>query len=137
MRKHKRKPNKLTKIDLAMEIHELLDEPLDKFKKYPSLGSKIIDIICQTVRDGLGRGESVIINGFGRFDLVQGKSYYMPHCAMSKPPGENTVKQTIYSPVPILIEGRKYVKFTPSFHLKAMLNQDSPTANEKKAMRTW
>ncbi len=112
---------------IAMEIHELLDLPLDKHGE-PVLGYTIVRTIAKAMREALQRGESIRINGFGIF-----KPYLRP----SHRTGNNIIKRGIAnSPVAIEWGPKTFAKFTPSEQLMAMLNQ-GVNWDEKRAMESW
>jgi nucleoid DNA-binding protein len=66
---------------------------------------KIVDLILETIKKHLSRGEKVLISGFGCFSVMKrkGKMGVNPHT------GE-----------PVLIPGRNSVKFKPSKYLKSI-----------------
>jgi nucleoid DNA-binding protein len=111
----------------AIDIHDLLDIPLDK-NGDPSLGTKILRAIIATMRDALHRGEDVKIPGFGIFRVVEWKP---------KRTGNNIISQDgTRSPVPLERMSKRVVTFIPAEQLKAMLNLGT-TWDEKRAMETW
>ena len=66
---------------------------------------KIVDLILETIKERLSKGEKVLISGFGCFSVMKrkGKKGVNPHT------GE-----------PIIIPGRNSVKFKPSKYLKTV-----------------
>jgi len=66
---------------------------------------KIVDLILETIKGRLSRGEKVLISGFGCFIVMKRKK--------KKGVNPQTGK-------PIIIPGRKTVKFKPSKYLKSI-----------------
>jgi DNA-binding protein HU-beta len=66
---------------------------------------KVVDVILETVKSRLARGERVLISGFGCFRVVERKEK------------KGADPQT---GAPILIRGRKAVSFKPSRFLKSL-----------------
>lgn len=128
---------KLTKGNLAMLIHELIDEPINARINSPTLGYKIVDTIVNTMAEALHRGEEVHIAGFGKFKVVDVPPRRIPHMALSKPPGEDTIKQAYYSPVDIVVPAKKRVAFSAYSQLRAMLNTEHPSWKQRRAMKIW
>ena len=64
---------------------------------------KIVDFILETIKAKLSRGEKVLISGFGSFTVMRRKAKQGVNPQTGKP---------------ILIPGRKSVKFKLSKHLK-------------------
>lgn len=112
---------------LAIEIHNLIDEPLDHHGD-PALGYKIIYAITRAISSALKRGETVSVRGFGKFSVVDGKP---------RRTGNNIITQSgVRSPVPIDHAPKRYVVFKPSEQILAMLNRGT-TWDEKRAMEIW
>ncbi len=66
---------------------------------------KIVDLILETIKGRLRRGEKVLISGFGCFSVVKRKE--------KKGVNPQTGK-------PVVIRGRKSIKFKPSKYLKTI-----------------
>jgi DNA-binding protein HU-beta len=66
---------------------------------------KIVDLILETIKGRLSRGEKVLISGFGCF------------CVMRRKDKKGVNPQT---GEPVFIPGRNSVKFKPSKYLKAI-----------------
>ena len=66
---------------------------------------KVVDLIFDIIKDRLSRGEKVLISGFGCFRIVARKDKR----GVNPQTGE-----------PIVIPGRKAVKFEPSKYLKSL-----------------
>jgi nucleoid DNA-binding protein len=113
---------------LALQIHDLLDIPLNKHND-PDVGFKIIRAISTTMRDALKRGESVSVRGFGKFRVVEPKGIRRTGNNIARQSGERYAAPLQHMP-------KRYVKFIPSEQLKAMLNSGT-TWDEKRAMEIW
>ncbi|MEJ2110026.1 MAG: HU family DNA-binding protein [Acidobacteriota bacterium] len=66
---------------------------------------KIVDLILETIKGKLARGERVVLSGFGSFTVKRRKD--------KKGVNPQTGQ-------PVLIPGRNAVKFTPSKYLKSI-----------------
>jgi integration host factor subunit alpha len=66
---------------------------------------KIIDLILETIKDRLSRGEKVLLSGFGCFCVMQRKTKR----GVNPQTGE-----------PVIIQERNSVKFKPSKYLKTI-----------------
>ncbi len=66
---------------------------------------KIVDLILETIKGRLARGEKVLITGFGCFSVMKRKD--------KKGVNPQTGK-------PVIIPGRNAVKFKPSKYLKTI-----------------
>ncbi|MDR0842956.1 MAG: HU family DNA-binding protein [Acidobacteriota bacterium] len=66
---------------------------------------KIVDLILDTIKSRLARGEKVLLSGFGCFDVIQRKT----KLGVNPQTGE-----------PVVIQGRNSVKFKPSKYLKTI-----------------
>jgi nucleoid DNA-binding protein len=66
---------------------------------------KIVDLILETIKGKLARGEKVLITGFGCFSVMKRKDKK----GVNPQTGE-----------PVLIPGRNAVKFKPSKYLKTI-----------------
>ncbi len=66
---------------------------------------KIVDLIIETIKGRLARGEKVLISGFGCFSVMKRKDKK----GVNPQTGE-----------PVLIPGRNAVKFKPSKYLKTI-----------------
>ncbi len=66
---------------------------------------KIVDLILDTIKQRLVRGEKVVISGFGTFRTVQRKD----RKGVNPKTGDS-----------IVIQGRKAVTFRPSINLKSL-----------------
>ena len=113
---------------LALEIHDLLDIPLDNHGE-PRKGFEIINAFKSTMVSALRRGEHIRVNGFGIFRVVETKGKRRTGSNFARQTGERYGTTLEHLP-------KKYVKFIPSEHLKAMLNGDT-TWDEKRAMEIW
>lgn len=113
---------------LAREIHDLLDLPLSKHGD-PEKGLAIIKAITTVMAAALHRGESVRVNGFGIFKVVETKGTRRTGNNFALQSGERYAGTLQHLP-------KKYVKFIPSEQVKALLNGDT-TWDEKRAMEIW
>lgn len=66
---------------------------------------KIVDLIIETIKGRLSRGEKVLISGFGCFSVMKRKDKK----GVNPQTGE-----------PVIIPGRNAVKFKPSKYLKTI-----------------
>ncbi len=66
---------------------------------------KIVDLIIDTIKERLSRGEKVLISGFGCFTVMKRKEKRGVNPQTGKP---------------VIIPGRKAVKFKPSKYLKSV-----------------
>jgi nucleoid DNA-binding protein len=66
---------------------------------------KIVDLIIETIKGRLARGEKVLISGFGCFSVMRRKDKK----GVNPQTGE-----------PVMIPGRNAVKFKPSKYLKTI-----------------
>jgi len=66
---------------------------------------KIVDLILETIKSRLSRGEKVLISGFGCFSVKRRKDKRGVNPQTGKP---------------VIIRGRKSVKFKPSKYLKSL-----------------
>ncbi len=66
---------------------------------------KIVDLIIETIKGRLARGEKVLISGFGCFSITKRKDKK----GVNPQTGE-----------PVIIPGRNAVKFKPSKYLKTI-----------------
>ncbi len=66
---------------------------------------KIVDLMFETIKSRLARGERVVLSGFGSFTVKRRKDKK----GINPQTGE-----------PVLIPGRNAVKFTPSKYLKSI-----------------
>ncbi len=66
---------------------------------------KIVDLIIETIKGRLARGEKVLISGFGCFSVMRRKDKK----GVNPQTGE-----------PVIIPGRNAVKFKPSKYLKTI-----------------
>jgi nucleoid DNA-binding protein len=66
---------------------------------------KIVDLILDKIKDRLSRGERVLISGFGSFSVANRKEKK----GVNPQTGE-----------PVIIPGRKSVKFRPSKNLRSV-----------------
>lgn len=128
---------------LAKELHELLEIPMTvlyssggfRYEK-PKKGTLIIQAIVKSLVSALQRGESVSINGFGRFTVETQKVRSGGTLRAAASNGD-----IIGSPkISVLMAPKKRIIFYPSAHLTALLNQESPYVpnyTQKKAMLNW
>jgi nucleoid DNA-binding protein len=131
--RRKRPNGHLSQVDLALILHELFDWPLDKVKRYPSEGVRVVKAILQTITEALHRGEDVYIRGFGKFTVkCPREEHILPNLILGGHEG-----QPIQSAIPVKIKGRKKVFFTPSIHLYAMVNPTDPSYHSRRAMKLW
>jgi len=113
---------------LALEIHDLLDIPLDNHGE-PRKGFEIIKAVTTAMSGALKRGEPVRVNGFGIFRVVETQGTRRTGSNFARRTGERYAGTLQHLP-------KKYVKFIPSEQIKAMLNGDT-TWDEKRAMEIW
>ena len=66
---------------------------------------KVVDLIIETIKGRLSRGEKVLISGFGCFSVMKRKEKRGVNPQTGKP---------------VLIPGRNSVKFKPSKYLKSI-----------------
>jgi nucleoid DNA-binding protein len=66
---------------------------------------KIVDLILETVKERLSKGEKVLISGFGCFSIMKRKE----KMGVNPQTGD-----------PVIIPGRNSVKFKPSKYLKSI-----------------
>lgn len=125
----KKRSNRLIRRDLALLIHEILDEPLNA-KGDPALGYKIVNAILATITKAAKSGEDVYIKGFGIFRVVE---------KPARKTGNNIVLSDpiVFSPVPITHRPRKYLSFRPASQLMAMLNKENPNWLQRRAITSW
>lgn len=125
---------------LAKDLHYLLDIPMtSKHTKRgghymePEKGREIVQAIVKVLVSALQRDERVNIPGFGTFFT----KYYNQSSgfeSIRKREGFGYDKRTTtYMRAP-----RKRVRFKPSYHLSAYINQGGElNYNERRAMKTW
>lgn len=114
---------------LAREIHELLELPLGDMNR---VGQKIITTVFKTLADGLKRGESVYIRGFGKFSIRTSKAHTSPNIILHASKGSFTFSKT-----PIEIKSKKYVHFAPCRAFTAMVDYQSPTPKSQALIHKW
>jgi nucleoid DNA-binding protein len=139
VRKDYHRPGKTIKVDLAMVIHEILDEPLDPVQRGPRLGYKIVGAIFDTIKAALLRGEKVQIVGFGTFYIAKPrkKTHLMPHLILHAEGGKHA-KDTHFSPTMATIRRKDKVRFRPTQQLQAMLNYDAEmNFEERRVSANW
>jgi nucleoid DNA-binding protein len=136
MRKYVKKPGKVINLDLAMMLHELFDEPLDKVQWAPTWGQNVVKVMLKSISAALHRGEDVEIMGFGTFYVKQPKPKRVGHMALFTEGGKRIKDTSEYSPTTILINRKKKVYFRPSPQLRAMLNGGINRV-ERRAMESW
>lgn len=127
-RTHKNAYNKWT-IQLAREIHLLLDLPLGSHEAF---GRKVIETVITTIKNALLRGEKVNITGFGKFTIRTRRS-----CNATNRIIKSGHQPFYYSPVKIRTQPKRYVHFSPSLPLKAMLHLDDPNKKLKQIIQSW
>lgn len=93
----------MTKADIIEQIYEKIG-----FSKKES--AEIVELVFDTMKETLGKGEKIKISGFGNF-VVRSKR---PRIGRNPQTGEE-----------IEISARKVLTFRPSQVLKAALNADS------------
>lgn len=129
----RKKPS--THRDLAILIHEVLDEPYDH--GVPTLGYKVVRAMLSAMAQALRTGQDVNVRGFG---ILRVKDR-TPH-----PTGHNILHNSlkgpadVYSSAPLSYKPRKHVVFKPSSQLRAMINTAAdciPSLVERRAMETW
>lgn len=98
----------VTKDDVARIIHKRLE--LNK-----AAAQATVDLILDVMKESLERGESVLINGFGSFDLREKK----PRRGRNPQTGDD-----------IVIEERRVVTFRLSKGLKERLNRGRACTTE-------
>lgn len=125
---------------LAKDLHYLLDIPMtSKYTKSgghymaPEKGREIVQAIIKVLVSALQRDERVNIPGFGTFYT---KWYNQSSGFEGIWNGEKfgyNKRTTSYMRAP-----RKRVRFKPSYHLSAYINQGGELNwNERRAMKTW
>ena len=97
----------MTKAEIVQAVYSRLGG----FSKKES--ADLVDLVFETMKETLGRGEKIKISGFGNFVL------------RDKRPRQGRNPQT---GVPIVITGRRVLNFRPSNILKHALNPREPEA---------
>jgi DNA-binding protein HU-beta len=95
----KRTERKMNKNDISKKVHEAHGG-----MSYVE-ARKIVDLILETIKERLSKGEKVLISGFGCFSVKKRK----------KKKGVNP-----QTGEPVVIPGRNSVKFKPSKYLKSI-----------------
>jgi nucleoid DNA-binding protein len=137
MRKYKKRDGICKNLDLSMVIGDILQLPIDKVQHYPIQAANILQAILDSISAALHRGEDVHVKGFGIFRVKQLKPRTYTNIVTTKPPGEDTISQATRTPIPIVLPGKKRVFFYPAIQLKAMLNHETPSAHERRAISIW
>lgn len=114
------------------ELHGVLAEVLDLPYKDPQV-KQILRAIFQSITSAIRRGEPVVIPGFGRFFLAKRKPRRVPTLLLGGP--YNFTKSSAGE----TIQGKTYVVFRPTRHLRAMLNMHNEqlTYHERASIRSW
>ena len=129
------KPKNISRRYLEIAIIEALDLPINNQNK--DFARKVLRTIQTMMTDALLRDEEVYINGFGKFKTKRSREkVYLPRMIVYSPPGEDT-SGNVYSPVPVMVKGKKKVIFKPAIQLQALLNHEDPTFKEKEAIAVW
>ncbi|MGD9685356.1 MAG: HU family DNA-binding protein [Candidatus Obscuribacterales bacterium] len=126
------RPSAFKAKQVALELHELLDIPLEN--KQPKKGRLIINTIVKCMVDALKRGESVEIPGFGRFQVVERTGNGRCLVAVDK-----TGKILALDSKPSRIV-KKRVQFKPSDVWITMINLNDPdsfTYIDKRNIKIW
>ena len=115
----------ITQRDMAYDIHDLLNMPVDS--RGPLVGLQIISTIIKTITDSLRAGDDVHIRGFGIFRVEERKARTIRNCF---------VTNTHRTSEPITYPAHKTVVFIPSAVLLAMLNvqQGDYTSHERESI---
>lgn len=130
------KPNFVGREALGLIIQEVLDIPVKDH--FPTEGVKILDAMLSAMTAALHRGEYIYVNGFGRLKIhVPKGTRRIPNLAVDSPTGEKGFKNSLKVPGLSSVRGRPRVVFKPSRQLMAMLNKDTPTYEERRAMSIW
>ena len=124
MARIKAQPNR----SLALDIEELLR---GEFHPLPLKGTRVLQAICQAMKDALLRGESIAIEGFGIFRVVERTPKRTSQFFLTNNPALGR------SATILAHHRRRYVIFEPSMVLMAMLNLQSPNYKERRAQRRW
>lgn len=131
----------LNRKELAREIEELLG--LDSTMRTKTNGRKytqhakglaIIRAVLKSIVDGLHRGESVTIKGFGKFSLVRRAPRKAPLLLDGNGHGAH------YTGASITVPARTVVVFRPSRSLEAWVNLDREgtlNADQSRAVASW
>ena len=129
------KPKNISRRYLEIAIIEALDLPINNQNK--DFARKVLRTIQTMMTDALLRDEEVYINGFGKFKTKRSREkVYLPRMIVYSPPGED-ISGNVYSPVPVIVKGKKKVIFKPAIQLQALLNHEDPTFKEKEAIAVW
>lgn len=129
---------------MARELHELLGIPFVQYKTprsgthyKPLVGRKIVNTIIQVMTNALLRGESISINNFGKFRVVErpatkrGEGFLLTK-------GKRT--DFIQSNRAVVRPAKKVVIFTPSQYLRAAIKLTRGcelNAHDRRAMNSW
>jgi hypothetical protein len=132
----KSKPGHVGFRTLALVVHEILDIPVNHDLNEPTLGLKVVHGIIDTITAALQRGESVHIQGFGKFTPKKPRAYHkLPALALHGRP--NLPEGATYSPEMITVPGRTKAHFKPTLTLMAILNHDAPNWKEAQLIASW
>lgn len=137
--KHGR-PSTFKMKEVAKDLHELLDIPLQRYGKggsgdwyEPTKGRQIISAIAQIMREALLRGETVSIQNFGRFRVIT-KPAHRSRIFLYTGGKTTNIQQT---PEAIEFPAKKVVRFYPSRRLQAVTNLTRgfrPSVKDRKAL---
>lgn len=118
-------PSSLHWTDVAKELQDLLDLPLEEFKSansttwLPLTGTRVIHAIFDTVKAALLRGEDVEIQGFGKFKIIERKARTVPVGFVAT---DGTAEGVKHSAKVRVIPPKLIVKFFPSPYLTGVTN---------------
>lgn len=115
------KEKTVRKEDLARTVSELIEEfGLVRERRFTGKAFKVIYAIQKAITDGLRRGETVTIAGFGSFKLFERRAYRTPitYFQGGRPPQLRHPPRAI-----ITVPTKTIVKFTPSKTILKELNR--------------
>ena len=100
----------MTKAEIVEQIYEQVG-----FSKKES--AELVEMVFETIKDTLAKGEKVKISGFGNFVV---------RCKNARKGRNPQTGQEI------LLGARKVLTFKPSLVLKNILNEDAPTSESSR-----
>lgn len=119
----------LTRRQIALQLTELLDLPLDN--NNPKRGRDIVRTVLAVIAAALQRGETVTIRGFGTFKVVTRQ--YKANSLIVK--SDLGLRATLDKPY--ITKPRKKVIFTPADSLMVMLNGENSNADGRRVLNRW
>ena len=120
-------PGKTRLREIAQQVQEIMDIPPDKHGNYP-VGTKVVRGVISSITKALRAGEEVKVAGFGTFRLRYVRPKYIHNVVVGREFNGNK------SPVPILIPHKFVVVFEPSVVLRALLNKDTGSCDERRVL---